>query len=416
MITSAIFWGVLLGGAVVYWLLPRWREQFLFVLSAGYVAYLDYKVALWLLGFSVLSYYSTQKLDQKFKYMSLIPAFGVGAYLAFYKYIPPILAQATHKASGKGAATFVVPLGASYFTFKIIHYVIECRRGHMKPHKVEQFLSYMFFLPMYTAGPIERFDEYLKNRTDKVSFDLVARGGTRIVYGLIKKFVVVDLILNRHASPTRVWEAVPLVMPSYAIDKLVPKLATISPVYVWQFCINHFIGWYLDFSAYCDIAIGLGLLFGIKLVENFEWSFLVTNVSDFWKRYHISLSNWAQRYVYFPMLGWTRNAQLALFATMIMIGLWHAGNLNYLAWGTYQACLLSLNLVWTRYKRRRIGREEDGSPFNKLVEHPVFGFAGGIVTALGICASSALPSTQAYGLVTGLRVLGALVGIHVHTH
>ena len=165
------------------------------------------------------------------------------------------------------------------------------------------------------------------------------------------------------------------------------------------------------------MAIGLGLMFGVKLYrENFDWPFLVTNIGDFWKKYHMSLSNWAQRYVYFPMLGWTRNAQLALFATMIAIGIWHAGNINYLAWGTYQAVLLSLHLVWTRYKRHETsGGDEDARSGSKLVEHPAF--AGGLLssfTFLMVCASAAFPSTQGQGLWAACRVYAALFGVHLH--
>ncbi|HEX4338471.1 MAG TPA: MBOAT family O-acyltransferase [Polyangiaceae bacterium] len=414
MSSVAAYAAILAGCILIYWCLPRARQDvFLWVASAAFIATIDWKTAAWLMGFSVLTFVATQTLGGRYKSLTLLSCVSVGGYLAYNKYLPPLFEYL--KAPGhKAAAAVVVPLGASYFTFKLIHYVIESTRGHIPRHTFSEFLSYMFFLPMFPAGPIERFDEFLKNRTRTFSSDLLYRGGTRILYGLIKKYVILDLILARHEEHARLVEGIPLLMPSYSTVKLLEHLGTLNPVFVWQYVINGYVGIYMDFSAYTDIAVGLGLFLGVKLQENFDYPFLATNIGDFWKRYHMSLSNWAQRYVYFPVLGATRNAQLALFATMLMIGLWHAGNLNYFAWGLYQASMLSLHLVWTRYRRRRVGREEDDSPFAKFVEGKPFNFLGWALTFMGVCGSFAFSSTQQQGAWAGVRILAALVGIHLN--
>jgi alginate O-acetyltransferase complex protein AlgI len=425
--TNGYFWLVVLSTVVVFWLLPRRFRDFFMVASFGvYIAWLDWQAAIAVMLFSCFAYFATQVLDGRLKWLTLIAGASVLLYLAYFKYLPPLLhphappkisAGATNQPGqvmAAGNAQVLVPLGTSYFTFKIVHYVIECHRKHIQKHTLESFLAYMFFLPMFAAGPIERFDEFRKNRVDEFKSEHVWRGGTRIIYGLIKKFVIVDMFLGRVlARDADLKEMIPLFMPNYPIERVVAKLDHLHPLIAWQFVINTYIKWYVDFSAYTDIAIGLGLLYGIKLCENFEWPFLATNISDFWRRYHMSLSNWAQRYVYFPVLGSTRNATLALFATMIAIGLWHAGNLNFLVWGVYQASFLWLHLAWARYKRRRIGREDDeNGKFTRAMQNKAIPVLGFVVTFFGVCASAVFPTTEDFGIKTGFRLGAALFGIH----
>src|SRR5262249_5414287 len=161
----------------------RWRDLFLCLVFGICVAVLDWQAALAVFGFASLAYVSMQVLGGRYKWLTLLSGGSVLAYLAWYKYYPPIahpqlfvphvakpVPDHPGLAVALGETATKIPLGASYFTFKIIHYVIECHRKHIGKHSFTQFLSYTFFLPMFTAGPIERFEEFQKNRTDDFKY------------------------------------------------------------------------------------------------------------------------------------------------------------------------------------------------------------------------------------------------------
>jgi alginate O-acetyltransferase complex protein AlgI len=256
---------------------------------------------------------------------------------------------------------------------------------------------------MFAAGPIERFDDYLANRSARLTKEQVAEGGSRILYGLVKKMVIVDVLLDqqRAALSPRLFDAIPFLKAPPTVDCLLDS-GRVNPLFAWQFVIHRFTVWYLDFSAYSDVAIGIALFFGIRLVENFDWPIFAPNPTVFWKRYHASLSAWCQRYVYFPVMGRARNPYLAVYATMIVMGLWHGASLNYVVWGIYQATVLSVYVTWLRVKRWRKWKLKS----NALL------VLGTVVTALLACASSVFASTSDKGVVSAFRLLGMLVGIH----
>ena len=166
--------------------------------------------------------------------------------------------------------------------------------------------------------------------------------------------------------------------------------------------IHQFTTWYLDLSAYSDLAIGAAMFFGIRLVENFEWPMLAPDPTQFWKRYHMSLSGWCQRYIYLPVMGRTRNPYVAVYATMMIMGLWHRGSLNYLTWGAYHATVLSVHLTWNRIKRAKKWK----------MKSRVWTLASTIITVLAISASAVFPSTSAQGIGAAFKLMGMLVGIH----
>ena len=250
MITSFVFWLVLILGAVIYWQLPRGRNAFLFASSGAYIAYLDPQGAAFLLAFSLLAYFTTQTLKHKHKWLTLIVGLGIAGYLGYYKYLPPLLPYVGHYIGHEEdpKVKILVPLGASYFTFKLIHYLIECHRKHIPSHDLASFLAYMFFAPMFTAGPIERFEEFLKNRSPTFSRDYIYRGGTRIIYGFIKKFVIVDLFVGKEVKHRSILlQAIPLIHGACPTDQLLADLNRLHPFFVWQYVINHYVASYLDF-------------------------------------------------------------------------------------------------------------------------------------------------------------------------
>jgi alginate O-acetyltransferase complex protein AlgI len=341
MIQSLTFWIVLLVTATGHWLIPpAWRMRWVAAMSMGYIASLSpisaAVLAVWTLAFFYLAPRTTGGGPVAGRILwGLILA--ILAYLAVFKYLPPVLGELwTDALSG----TIAIPLGISYFTFKFIHYAVETSRGNITDRSLGTFFAYIFLFPIFTAGPIERFDHFVSHRDAKLSMDSIAWGVGRIVHGLIKKLVVAELLLR------------PL-LKNMTIHDLMLQLEVVPTYKVWAYVGVSFLIVYLDFSAYSDIAIGSSRLMGLRIMENFNLPIVATQLSGFWKRWHISLSNWCQTYVYMPVIGMSRNPYLATAATFIVMGLWHAGTMNRVAWGLYHALGVSVYVTWMRIKRQR---------------------------------------------------------------
>jgi len=219
--------------------------------------------------------------------------------------------------------------GFSYIAFRLLHVLIDYRNGRLPALSLRDFALYVVFFPTLSAGPIDRvqhFASMLTTAADK-HFELryVWAGGQRILWGLFRKFVLADSLANLALSP-RLIQAAPL-----------HPLGTWLMLYAYAFYI------FLDFSGYTDIAIGIGLLIGITLPENFRRPYSRRNIALFWNSWHITLSNWYREYVFIPasraLLKARWHPLLAAFAvqlgTMILIGLWHGVSWNFIAWGAW---------------------------------------------------------------------------------
>lgn len=249
---------------------------------------------------------------------SLVINLGV---LFFFKYID-FLIELLNKGFQLDFALLELPLpiGISFYTFQTLSYTIDVYRKKVKVnHSLIDFLMYVSLFPQLVAGPIVRYeaiDDQLKKRV--VTKEDVTEGMFRFSYGLAKKV----LISNQMAA-------------------LYEQLTTIEPISV---SVSVFIGLsyglhiYFDFSGYSDMAIGLGRLFGFRFPENFNYPYQATSIKDFWRRWHITLSQWFRDYLYIPLGGnrvgelkWLRNVVIVWFLT----GLWHGASVNFILWGLY---------------------------------------------------------------------------------
>ena len=219
-----------------------------------------------------------------------------------------------------GLKEVILPIGISFFTFQAMSYVIDVYRGDAETQKnILDFGLYVALFPQLIAGPIVRYHDVALQINDRVeSLDKFRRGIKRFCYGLGKKV----LIANTFALVVdRIWA-----LDLENIGTAIAILVTIS--YTFQI--------YYDFSGYSDMAIGLGHMFGFEFKENFNYPYMATSITDFWRRWHISLSTWFKEYVYIP-LGGNRHGLfrtcLNLMIVFLLTGIWHGANFTFIMWG-----------------------------------------------------------------------------------
>jgi len=358
VIENLSWWAFLGLVPVAYWLLPaRFRAGALALASLGFLFSVSPVTVAFMLGLALLVFYGLELSPMPAAAgngpgLSILPEkignarlstwlfFAVLAYLIWYKYTPQVMPSLFGKSS---IAQIVIPLGLSYYSFKLMHYALERGRGTLPPHNVQEFVTWMFLMPTFSSGPIERFDHFESMRETEFRMEFVIEGLTRIVQGLVKRFVLVDQL----GSVLQYLSGSDLVGFAHGLDGQ-PGIWV-----VWAYLFLGLVNLYLDFSAYSDIAIGASRLFGFKIIENFRYPLLASSLGDFWSRWHISLTSWCRAYVYMPVIGMTRSPYAATIATFALVGLWHAGSTLWLAWGLWHGIGLSLALRWSRFAQKK---------------------------------------------------------------
>jgi len=266
------------------------------------------------------------------RYLYLSVCFNLGLLFVF-KYcnlfIATLFAPITFLSSGIDAPVLdiLLPMGISFYTFQAMSYVIDIYRGSLKPESNFWFFSlYVTFFPQLVAGPIERSGRLLPQLKKHHRFDVerILCGIKRIFWGLFKKVIVADRLA---VMVNLVYES-----PS-SYDGFQFLVATLF--FTFQI--------YYDFSAYSDIAIGSAQVLGIKLMENFRTPYLSMSITEFWRRWHISLSTWFKDYLYIPLGGSrckSNRVHLNLMITFLVSGLWHGANWTFVFWGGLHGLLL----------------------------------------------------------------------------
>lgn len=331
-------YGLFLAGTVlIYWFLPlRWRSYFLLAASGTFLAYSFPLHVILLLVVSSLVFWAAVKLEKR-QFMLAASVLLVISILAYYKY-QAMLADLSHKLAAwlPGIPPFqvpqlVVPLGISFFTFKLLHYLIESYRGDRPQGSYGQFLLYIFFFPILPSGPIERWPNFLGQNRELRSFrwEYLTEGCQRVLTGLFKKLVLADMAAV------------------YAANLHSAGLG--SKAY-WIAAYAYTIQIYFDFSGYSDIAIGSARLFGYKIMENFNNPYFKRNISLFWKNWHISLTSWFTEYVFIPLGGSRVSFSRIVLNTLVVMGLtglWHGAALHFMVWGLYHGVGLIILRVYT---------------------------------------------------------------------
>lgn len=286
----------------------------------------------------------SQKEKKIYLYLSLCGSLGLLAYFKYFGLIvdsiQSIMLMAGLSVDKKvwlSGARVMLPAGISFYTFQTLSYVIDIYRGTAKSEKnYITYLSFVSFFPHLVAGPLTRHNQLIPQIKKIAEFGISPRWRSGIflfVFGLAKKVLVADRIGNE-------------------IDPLINIIESLGAVDAWFALIGYACQIYFDFSGYSDMAVGLGRLMQIELPVNFFSPYKAISPSDFWKRWHISLSLWLRDYLYISLGGNKCSAsrqKFNLMLTMLLGGLWHGASWNFVFWGVYHGMLL---LVYHQFKNQ----------------------------------------------------------------
>ncbi len=313
-------WLLLLGSSYLFYMFWRWDFIFLILFSTV----IDYWVAL------KISKSDSQKIKKRFLFLSLIVNLG---FLFSFKYLFFFTDSFNHLFTYFNTGyqlpviKLILPVGISFYTFQTLSYTIDVYNGRTKAeHSFGRFALFVCYWPQLVAGPIERSHHLLPELRKKFVFNKenTIQGITQMAYGFFKKVVVADRLAV-------------YVNSTYEHMDNLPSVSLMLGAFFFAVQI------YADFSGYSDIAIGVSRIMEIELMDNFRRPYLSKSITEFWQRWHISLSSWFRDYVYIPMGGnrvvkwrWYYN----LLITFLISGLWHGANWTFVIWGGLHGILL----------------------------------------------------------------------------
>lgn len=358
---------VLLLASLVFY---AWGEKMLVFLFAGTI------LIGWLLGL-LIEKNRSKKTARLFLWLSVLIDLGL---LCYFKYIDFFI-TAFDRLTGLGVPLLhiALPIGISFYTFQILSYTVDVYRGTVTAQKnFITFAAYVSLFPQLIAGPIVRYAdiaEQLEHRTH--TLDKTAAGIRRFLIGLGKKV----LLANAFGELCTTFRA----------------SAEPSVLFYWIYAVAYMLQIYFDFSGYSDMAIGLGRIFGFRFTENFDYPYISSSITEFWRRWHISLGSWFRDYVYIPLGGnrCSRIRQLRNIAVVWMLtGFWHGADWNFILWGFLYAVLLTTEKLG--FKRW-------------LDTHKVFGHVYVLLTVmLGFVVFNAAGIREAAADIAGLFSFGKL--------
>ncbi|MBS1999521.1 MAG: MBOAT family protein [Cyanobacteria bacterium SZAS LIN-2] len=335
----------------LYWAFPD-RHRKTLLLAGSYVFYMTWKAeyGLLILALTLINFFIGRQIDkhtavEKRKQILVLGLwFNLGC-LCFFKYSNFLIDSlfqclklgngALHFASAdfsSPALNIILPLGISFFTFEFIHYIVDVYRGSKPVKSFTDFALFASFFPSQIAGPIKRFQDFMHQLEEKPVFknELFGQGIFLIMQGFFKKVVLGDNM-------------------GIIVSQGFNHVGNLPLADAWLATAGFTFQIFFDFSGYTDIGRGSALLFGYKVPENFNLPFLAANLTDFWRRWHMSLSTWLRDYLFIPMggsKGGAWNARRNVFLTMVLGGLWHGAAWHYVIWGAFHGSGLVISKEW----------------------------------------------------------------------
>ena len=332
LFNSMIFLWIFLPISIILYFIvnPKYQSLILLILSLIFYARGNPKYIV-ILIFSILFNYIfviiIDKLDKRRKIGKLIFIVAILANLSilfYFKYYN-FLVDNLNRIIGRNVIAHMtrsLPLGISFYTFSAISYIADVYKKETKAQKnIINLGLYIAFFPKLLMGPIERYIDFQKILEEKnISIENFANGFKRFIYGLSKKVLIANVVAT---------------IADFAFKS---SALTLSSRIAWLGAIDYTLQIYFVFSGYSDMAIGLAKMFGYKLNENFDYPYLSQSISEFWRRWHITLSNWFKHYIYFP-LGGNRKGKYRtyfnLFIVFLVTGIWHGSSWNFIIWGLF---------------------------------------------------------------------------------
>ena len=416
--SSPVFLFFFLPGVLAaYYLLPRrWRNGVLGLASLAFYAAGGGALVALLLISTVIDFFTGKMVHralQEDRVKGIRTGVAISAIanlglLGYFKYANFLVDQLNTLGAQVGLGTIawssvVLPIGISFYTFQSMSYTIDVARGRVEPiTSISDFALYVALFPQLIAGPIVRFHEIsdeILSRVTKV--DDFAEGVVRFAHGLAKKVIIADTVAL-------------VVEPVFSLSP--DQLTTAA---VWLGVLAYTLQIYFDFSGYSDMAIGLGLMFGFHFPENFRRPYSALSITDFWRRWHITLSNWFRDYLYIP-LGGSRGGTAATYRNLVLVffltGLWHGAAWTFVVWGAYHGALLVLERLTGQ---RPVGEDAPNSWIRRgftllavmvgwvLFRSANLGQAGALLSAMFSFTPGPMPAEVALMLTT--RVLLTLL-------
>jgi D-alanyl-lipoteichoic acid acyltransferase DltB (MBOAT superfamily) len=337
------FWYLIFLPSVVllYWRCPHALRTALLVI-ASYIFYLSWKpiYGLLILGMTLANYLvglGMQRYEKQKKPIlitGIVLNLGLLAYFKYAYFGWGIAQWASNGQLPDLALKIILPLGISFFAFEFIHYIVDVYKGSKPVRGFLDFALFASFFPTQIAGPIKRYQDFVpqleaeRQAKSKFNMTMLDDGLNEIVFGLFKKVVIADNLA-------------PVVQQAFSHPELLTGTDLWLATYAFAFQI------YFDFSGYTDIARGSARLLGFSVPPNFNLPYMATSITDFWRRWHMSLSSWLKDYLFIPLGGNRGKTSLFtwrnLLITMILGGLWHGAAMHFVVWGAYQGIMLILH-------------------------------------------------------------------------
>jgi len=329
---------------LVFWRLRSKQQRYVWLTITGYIFYSfwNYKFCTLMALSTAVSYcaglgFLKWQDPRRRRFCLVLPIVFDLALLGFFKYANFALASvgslsdAVHFPIHPVKLDIVLPIGISFYTFHTITYIVDSYRRVVTPTRnFFEFSCYVSLFSQLVAGPIVRFREIEKDLEQIAHHDrkaMLGRGWSFFTLGMIKKVLIADSI-------------------ALIVDPALLHWERLSSAGAWLSMLGYTYQLYFDFSGYSDMAVGLGLMFGLRLPQNFNSPYKAVDLSDFWRRWHISLSSVLRDYLYIP-LGGSREGELGtyrnLMITMLLGGLWHGANWTFVVWGGYHGLLLGFS-------------------------------------------------------------------------
>lgn len=401
------FLPILLG---TYYIVPNKAKNIVLLLASILFYFWGEPTYGWVMIFSIICTYVFVILMDKYKKNSkiflILALFICVGILVYFKYTNFLIENINLWIKDKIDFIYVIlPIGISFYTFQLISYIIDVYRGQAKVQKnILKLAMYISLFPQLIAGPIVRYTTIEKQLENRVhTFQKFALGVRRFIIGLGKKVLIANVLGE--------------------LANIFLSSNDNSVLFYWLYGISAMLQIYFDFSGYSDMAIGLGKMFGFEFLENFNYPYIATNITDFWRRWHISLSSWFRDYIYIPLGGnrvnkikWIRNIMIVWLLT----GLWHGAAWNFVIWGVYFGILLIIEkLFLEKYLKKLpqfIGRLYvlflvmiSFIIFNAESIPQIIKNIGGIlgITSNSLISTESLYYLKSYFLVIIIAILGA---------